>query len=513
MRPQHSTKAVNALVSIDTALATPLHRQIYDSLRGAIVDGRLRAQTRLPATRALADDLGISRNTVILAYDQLHAEGYLERRVRGGTYVARALPDRSLRVDRSRAATPVRLEAVSAQLPKRLLSRRGESLAGIPIPASVNTELPPRPFRPGVPALDQFPTAVWAKLCARHWRRAGARALAYGHSAGYRPLREAIAAYVSAARGVRCTSEEVVIVGGAQQALDIATRLLLDPGEAVWLEDPGYVGARAAFAAAGARIVAVPVDAEGLDVAEGERRAPEARMAFVSPSHQHPLGMVMSARRRAGILDWARRADAWILEDDYDSEIRYRGRPLMSLQGMDGDGRVIYVGTFSKTLFPALRLGYVVVPPRLVGPFATARLLADRHSSVAEQAVLADFIAEGHYARHLRRMRALYAERQRALLDAAAEHLDGLAEIHETNAGMNLIAWLPPGIDDVAVYRAALAAGVEAPPLSPFAQAPLERGGLFLNFSGYDAAALGAAAARLGVVLRAMLAAPDRRVG
>ena len=513
MRPQHSTRAVDALVSIDTSLATPLHRQIYDSLRGAIVDGRLRPRTRLPATRALADDLGVSRNTVILAYDQLGAEGYLERRVRGGTYVARTLPERSLRVDRARGATPVRLEAVGARLPERVLSLRGESLAGIPIPASVNTELPPRPFRPGVPALDVFPTATWAKLGARHWRRAGARALAYGHSAGYRPLREAIAEYVSAARGVRCTSDEIIIVGGAQQALDIATRLLLDPGDAVWLEDPGYVGARAAFAAAGARVVPVPVDGEGLDVAEGERRAPDARMAFVSPSHQHPLGMVMSAARRSALLRWARTADAWILEDDYDSEIRYRGRPLMSLQGLDTDGRVIYVGTFSKTLFPALRLGYVVVPPRLAAPFATARLLADRHSSVAEQAVLADFIGEGHYARHLRRMRGLYAERQRALLDAAAVHLEGLVEINETHAGMNVIAWLPPGVDDVAAYRAALAAGVEAPPLSPFSQAPLERGGLFLNFSGYDAAALAAGAARLATALRGVIEAAGRRAG
>lgn len=512
MRPQHSTKAVHALVSLDATAALPLHRQIYDALRDAIVAGRLRPRVRLPATRALADELGISRNTVILAYDQLGAEGYIERRARGGTYVSRALPDRSLHLNRSRA-TPARGSEQLPRLPARLLSARGEAIAAIPIPASVNTELPPRPFRPGVPALELFPTAVWAKLCARHWRRADARSLAYGHSAGYRPLREAIAGYVAAARGVRCTSEEVVVVGGAQQALDLATRLLLDPGDEVWLEDPGYVGARAAFSAAGARIVPVPVDAQGLDVAEGERRAPRARMAFVSPSHQHPLGMVMSADRRAALLRWARVADAWILEDDYDSEIRYHGRPLMSLQGLDTDGRVIYVGTFSKTLFPALRLGYVVAPARVAPLFATARLLADRHSSVAEQAVLADFIAEGHYARHLRRMRAQYAERQAALLAAGTTHLAGLVEMRATHAGMNVIAWLPAGVDDVAAYRAALAEGIEAPPLSPFAQAPLERGGLFLNFSGYDPAALTRAAVRLAAALRPLVAAAARRVG
>ena len=510
MRPHNSTNAVDTVVSIDGSAETPLHRQIYDGLREAIVSRRLRPGARLPATRMLAGSLSVSRNTVILAYDELSAEGYLERRARGGTFVALKLPDETMRPRRTGGHTRVEAELRS---PARVLSARGEAISGMVLPASVNTESAPRAFRPGVPALDAFPAELWGRLLARHWRSSSPRRLAYGHSAGYRPLREAIASYIAAARGVRCTADEILIVGGAQQALDIATRVLLDPGDAVWLEDPGYLGARAAFTAAGAQIVGVGVDDEGLDVAAGERLAPNARMAFVSPSHQHPLGATMGNARRLALLDWARRADAWIIEDDYDSEIRYRGRPLMSLQGLDRDGRVIYVGTFSKTLFPALRIGYVVVPPRLASVFATARLLSDRHSSIADQAVLAEFIVAGHYARHVRRMRGLYAERQDALLDEGQRSLAGLVEIKRTDAGMNAIAWLPPGIDDVAAYRAALAEGVEAPPLSPFAQAPLARGALILNFAGYDPMAIHSAATRLAVALRRLLALSGQRAG
>jgi GntR family transcriptional regulator/MocR family aminotransferase len=299
MRPQHSTRAIDTLVSIDANSQAPLHQQIYDGLRDAIVSGRLRAGARLPATRMLADSLAVSRNTVILAYDELSAEGYLDRRARGGTFVALTLPDQAMRLrggsGRSHGTNELRG-------PARVLSARGEIIAGMLLPASVNTESAPRAFRPGVPALDAFPAELWGRLVARHWRTSSPRSLAYGHSAGYRPLREAIASYIAVARGVRCTADEILIVGGAQQALDIATRLLLDPGDAVWLEDPGYVGARAAFMAAGARIVPVRVDASRPDVAEGERLAPEARMAFVSPSHKHPLGATMPNARREALL-------------------------------------------------------------------------------------------------------------------------------------------------------------------------------------------------------------------
>jgi GntR family transcriptional regulator / MocR family aminotransferase len=500
IRPRRSPDAANTLIDIDAGGAAPLHRQLYDGLRRAIVDGRLRLGARLPSTRTLADDLDVSRNTVSFAYDQLYAEGYLARRERGGTFVASALPDRVLSVGRQLADLPPRPSAT------RPLSRRGRVMTSLALPAGVNTTLAPRPFRPGVPALDAFPLSLWARLSARHWQRADRMSLAYGHSAGYAPLRTAIAEHLAVARGVRCAPEQVIIVGGAQQALDIAARLLLDPGEAVWLEDPGYLGARAAFAAAEARVVSVPVDGEGISVTAGMRLAPAARAAFVSPSHQHPLGVVMSAARRQALLDWARAADAWIFEDDYDSEIRYRGRPLASLQGLDADGRVLYLGTFSKALFPALRLGYVVVPPRLVEPFVTARLLADRHSSLVDQAVLTDFITDGHYARHVRRMRALYAERQSELIDAIHETMGDLG-VHPqpSDAGLNLLVWLPPGVSDRAVYEAAHQLGIEAPPLSPFSQSKLERGAMILNFAGYPVPVLRDAARRLAVAVRGVV--------
>lgn len=296
------------LIALEPASDIPLYEQLYHALRAAIVHGGLRGGARVPATRALAGDLGISRNTVSQAYDQLHAEGYLERRLRGGTFVARVLPDHLLR---PRRPDPRGLPPVQSAPAARPLSARGAALVSLTLPSSVNTTVPPRPFRPGVPALDAFPVALWARLTARHWRRMQhRRSLAYGHSAGLRALREAIARHLAAARGVRCSAEQVVIVGGSQQALDLATRLLLDPGDVVWLEDPGYPGARAAFIAAEARIVPVPVDEEGLVVSEGERLAPGARMVFVSPAHQHPLGAVMSVRRRLALLAWAQRADA-----------------------------------------------------------------------------------------------------------------------------------------------------------------------------------------------------------
>jgi len=505
IRLRRASDAIEPLVLLDPRSAAPLYRQLYEGLRQAIVAGRLRPGARLPAARALGTDLALSRNTVEQAYEQLHAEGYLDRHPRRGTFVSDTTPDDVLHARPvSREARRVVLSSRTADPARRVLSARGAAIADVALPAGVNTFAPPRPFRPGVPALDAFPMALWARLSARHWQRAGRRHLAYGHSAGHQPLREAIAQHVAAARGVRCTAEQVIIVGGSQQALALATRLLLDPGDTVWMEEPGYVGARAAFIASEAKIVPVPVDDEGLDVAAGERAAPDARMAFVTPSHQHPLGAAMSIPRRMALLAWARRADAWILEDDYDSEIRYEGRPLPAMQGLDDDGRVLYLGTFSKTVFPALRLGYVIVPPSLVDAFVTARLIVDRHSSVVEQAILADFIAEGHYARHVRRMRALYVERQSALLDALQPVAD-ILDVQPTRAGLNVLAWLPPGIDDRHVARAAELAGVEAPPLSPFAVRSLARGALILNFSGYDETALRLAAGRLALVTREVI--------
>jgi GntR family transcriptional regulator/MocR family aminotransferase len=461
---------------LDESSATPLFRQLYQALREAALSGQLAAGVRLPPTRALAAELGVSRNTVLNAYEQLLAEGYLVGRVGSGTYVAPDLPDALLEA----RARPAELR------PSRrggLLSRRGAVLAGVQRNVT-SRDGQQRPVRPGVPALDAFPRAEWMRLTRKHGRHLPWNLLDYGESAGYRPLRNAIAVHVRTARAVRCDADQVVIVSGTQQAVDLCARLLLDPGDAVWIEDPGHVGTRSALIGAGVRVIPVAVDAEGLDVEDGIRREPRARLCCVTPSHQYPLGATLSLPRRLALLEWARRADARIIEDDYDSEFRYTGRPLASLQGQDNDGRVIYVGTFSKALFPSLRLGYLVAPPDLVDAFVTARALADGHSPLLTQAVLTDFFTEGHFARHVRRMRAIYAERQDALLRAARRELGDKLQVAPSATGLHLVAWLRRGVDDRMASAAAAGCGVEAPPISAYRVRPSRRGGLLLGYGG-----------------------------
>jgi GntR family transcriptional regulator/MocR family aminotransferase len=350
-----------------------------------------------------------------------------------------------------------------------------------------------------VPALEEFPRALWARLTARRWRRPPV--LGYGDVSGFAPLREAIAQYVRAGRGARCTADQVIVVSGSQQGVDLAARVLLDPDDTVWMEDPGYAGARTALLASGARLEPVPVDGDGLVVDAGRARAPRARMAYVSPSHQFPMGVTMSAGRRLALLRWAAQAGAWVVEDDYDSEFRYDARPLACLQGMDEAGRVVYVGTFSKTLVPAIRLGYLVVPDSLIDAFRAARAAADRHSPTVDQAVLADFLAEGHFGRHVRRMRKLYAERQDALIEAIVA-AGWPAEEAPSAAGMHLVAWLADGMNDEEASERAAAAGVEAAPLSRYAARRPPRGGLLLGWAGYPPAAIREAADRLARAVR-----------
>ena len=486
--PRHRAPAPALLVSLDPAQPTPLYRQLYAALRRSILEGGLGPGTRLPSTRVIAFELGISRNTVVLAFDQLMAEGYLTGAPRSGTRVAAALP------------LPGRTRPTGTTRPSAGLSSRGRSLAGLRARTSAKGGTEPRPFRAGVPALDEFPRELWARLTARRWRRPPM--LGYGEIAGYGPLREAIAEYVRAGRGARCSPDQIIVVSGSQQGIDLAARLLLDPGDVVWMEEPGYAGARIALSAAGATLVPVTVDAEGLVVERGRMVAPRARMAYVSPSHQYPLGVTMSAPRRLDLLRWATEAGSWVLEDDYDSEFRYDARPLGCLQGMDDGGRVVYIGTFSKTMVPALRLGYLIVPEPLVDAFMAARAAADRHSPTLEQAVLADFVAEGHFARHVRRMRRLYAERQQVLVAAVREELRDRVEIAPSPAGMHLVAWLRPGEDDQQVSASALQAGVEASPLSWYAESRLERGGLVLGWAAYPPDQIRRAVAMLATVLR-----------
>jgi GntR family transcriptional regulator/MocR family aminotransferase len=481
-------------VALDRTSAAPLHRQLYDWLREVILSGQLAGGRRLPATRTLAAELGVSRNTVMSAFDQLLAEGYVEGKVGAGTYVSHVLPDEVLYAAASPRPTNGKSHA------GREISRRGHLMSDLPSTVARFPELPCA-FRAGLPALDRFPFDTWATLMTRRWRNPTADLLAPGHPAGYGPLREAVAGYLGVARAVRCHPDQVIITAGSQQALDLAARVLLDPGDSAWIEDPGYLGTRGALLNAGVRLVPVPVDDEGLDVGEGIARAPDARLVCVSPSCQFPLGMTMSLSRRLALLEWAAKAGSWVLEDDYNSEFRYANRPLAALQGIDTEERVIYIGTFSKVLFPSMRLGYLVVPPDLANAFIAMRSRIDMHPPTLEQVVLADFIAEGHFARHIRRMRALYAERQALLVEAAARELRGLLEVKAADAGMHLMGWLPSGADDQAASARALAYGVFAHPVSPLYIGPPGRPGLLLGYAAVNAQEIRQGARQLATAL------------
>ena len=480
------------LIALDRRTHVPLQRQVYASIRQTILDGQLAAGTRLPASRTLADDLGISRTTVVLAYESLRAEGYIIGRGSAGSFVA-SVRDEQPKTRQARHVGHVRRTGNPRDAALDTATQRAVALATA-ARGSPNVRASAVPFRTGEPALDLFPVRLWARLYGRRARRSTGALLGYGTDAGHRPLRTAIASYVSAARGARATADQVVLVRGTQQGVHLATSVLLQAGDVAWVEDPGYGAARTLLGTSGATIAPIPVDAEGIIVAEGIRRAPHARVAHVSPSHQFPLGHTMSLARRLMLLEWAGNSGAWVLEDDYDSEFRYVGAPIPSLQGLDTRERVIYLGTFSKTMFPALRLGYLIVPSALVDLFRATQALVDRIAPSLEHATLAEFIEDGHFTRHVRRMRAIYAERQDALLRGIRRELDGLADASPTETGMHLVVWLRDRATDAArVSRLARDAGIEAAPLSRYAvSAPLPPG-LLLGFAAVKPADMGPA--------------------
>ena len=466
-------------IAIDHRTKTPMYRQLYDWFRKAIIDGRLRPGQRVPSTRGLALELKISRIPVVNAYEQLLAEGYFETFVGAGTCVARSIPDDGPSPPGLKARRDI--QVIAEKVGTRRMSRCGLALTRIPAQSWLHNL---GAFRVSLPALDQFPIGAWSKLVARHSRKAPRSSMAYGGAMGYLPFREVIAEYLGTVRGVRCESSQILVTTGSQQGLQLCAQVLLDPKDRVWIEEPGYPGARQAFMTVGAQLIPVPVDDEGMKLAEIIRRGPNARAVYVTPSHQYPMGMTMSATRRMLLLNWAVRSGAWIIEDDYDSEYRFGSRPIASLQGLDTDARVIYVGTFSKVLFPALRLGYVVVPKDLAPVFAAAREAADIFSSTLYQAVLTDFIREGHFARHIRRMRMLYMKRRKTLVDSIRIQMGDMIEVIGAEAGMHLVALLPPGVDDVAVSSQAALRGISAIPLSICYAKPNARGGLILGYGG-----------------------------
>jgi GntR family transcriptional regulator/MocR family aminotransferase len=480
-----------AAAALDRSAPEPLFRQLYAQLKGAILDGRVKAAVRLPATRALCRQLQVSRQTVQAAYEQLMAEGYIEGAVGKGTFVSAALP----------AAAP-RTGPPAALL--RPLSARGAVLAdGM---ARVRPHAgPPRTFRSSMPGLDLFPFDLWRRIEARHWRHSTAMLGYHDGGAGHAGLRELLCAYLQSARGVQCGPEQIVITAGSQQALYLLAQLLLAPGDEVWIESPGYQGAVVPFEVAGARVRPVPVDAEGLDLAHAAVRYPAAKLVFATPSHQLPLGVTMSLRRRLALLQWASANRAWIVEDDYDSEYRYTGPPLASLQGLDRSGCVIYVGTLSKVMFPGLRLGYVVAPPELAPALARARAAVDRQGPLLAQAALADFIAQGHFARHIRRTREAYGERREALLEVLQARLGGALRFGPADAGLDLCVHFtqPFGEDEVA--RRARERGIELRTLGYYSnpQAGPECAvdpGLLLGFSAFTPQQIRAGVAALAPV-------------
>jgi GntR family transcriptional regulator/MocR family aminotransferase len=466
-----------------------LWRWLYEEVRGAILDRRLRRGARVPATRTLAQRYGVSRGTVVAAFEQLVAEGYLSSRVGDGTYVSLRLPEDF--------TTPRRLNLTTACARRSLrLSRLGLRL--MPPPQAETT--PPRPFRPE-PAIDAFPSELWTRIAARRLRRATRTLLADADPRGYRPLREAVADYLGSARGVRCSPDQVIIVSGIQHGLDLAMRIFVDPGEPVCLEDPCHPIVSAMFRTLQAKLVPVPVDEQGFDVNFGMHHCPRPRMVYITPAHQFPMGPMMPLNRRLALLKWARRSGSWIFEDDYDSEYRYTGRPVAALQGLDANQCVIFSGSFSKVLLPTLRLGYLVVPLNLVDKFAAARFLTDRHSSVLDQAVMCDFLTEGHFARHIRQMREVHGARLDALVRAIKAKLSGLIDLPSASAGISTVAWLGCGLRAQTVAKVAASNGLEVVPLSRFVLSAPRPEGLVLGFAPYDPRQIAEGVDRLACVV------------
>lgn len=468
----HITDILAAL-PLDRTAGAPLFRQLYEQVKAAILRGAITPGMQLPPTRALCELLSVSRQTVLNAYDQLTAEGYLSGSVGKGTFVSVDLP-----ITRARAKPPGAL--------LRPLSARGMAFHDAMGPTTYH-QGPLRAFRVGMPGIDLFPFDQWSRLEARRWRKPDHH-MGYGDPAGYGPLRELLCVYLKASRGVNCVPEQIIITSGSQQALFLLSTMLLAPGDAAWVESPGYRGASAPLEAGGARVFPVPVDGEGLDVAYGAAHCPQARLVYVTPSHQLPLGVTMSLQRRLALLAWAAANKAWVIEDDYDSEYRYTGPPLASLQGLDRADSTIYVGTLSKVLFPGLRLGYMVAPPALVDPLVRAKAVTDKHTAIVPQMVLADFIAGGHFARHIKRVREANGERRMALLHGLQGRLAEHLVCGPADTGLELCVHFRRKRSEAAVVEAGLANGIELRALSYYAnpragKACAVRPGLLLGFA------------------------------
>jgi GntR family transcriptional regulator / MocR family aminotransferase len=485
-----SNQLIHSLVSthLNRAADTSLQKQLYLGIRNAVLNGLLSPGDRLPSTRLLAIELGVSRVTVSEAYEELKAEGYLEGRVGNGTFVTGSLPNELMgavfgnKPARQKARQP-------SERGKMLASLHGSALKSVERAQHPESPQAQRLFRIDLPALEEFPIQIWTRLQAKNWRRHSREMMLSGDPAGYYPLRVAIADYVKAVRGVQCSPEQVIVTAGSQQAMRLAAQVLLDPGDKVWTENPSNLDVQSIFQSLGAQVSPIPVDDEGFNVAYAQAHYSQAQMVHVSPSYHYSAAVTMSLGRRLALLDWARTSRAWILEEDYDSEFRFMGRPLAALQGLDQHDCVLYVNTFNRAVYPGLRLGYLIVPPDLVEPFVIARNLGDRQAPMASQIVLTDFIAEGHLQRHIRRMRQLYGERQDVLLTAIRQELGEWLEPKIAQAGLYIRTTLKKRLRDHNVVTAGAKRGLVLAPLSPHYLEPSRTfpavQGLLLGFAAF----------------------------
>lgn len=492
--PRKKDEAPLAGIDLKPSGAVPLYIQIYTFFKDSILSKRLRNGQKLPGTRSLAAELGVSRNTVSLAFEQLIIEGYIEGRRGSGTYVSRNIPDHNFpnlsRTQSKFKASPPTLEDERLKGSLSLMSGDIERDNIIP-------------FQTGTPALFDFPMDIWNKISNSIIKNINPVYLGYGYSAGYGPLRTALAEYLRTYRAVKCEADQIIIVNGSQQALDLIAKILLTPKSVVWIEDPGYLGARAAITPTNAAIYPVPLDGEGMDINYAIKKYPKPDLIYTTPSHQYPLGCTMSISRRLKLLEWCQNNKVWILEDDYDSEYRYAGNPLPSLQGLSSGSGVIYTGTFSKVLFPGLRLGYIVLPsPKIVVLFKAAKAISDRQSAIIEQMITAEFIGEGHFTKHIRKMRILYKERQDFLVQEAKKELGDIIHIEGADAGMQLIAWLPEHYDDKEIQKRALTRNLVVRPLSELSMQFPAGPGLILGYTAFNKNEIRAGIKKLAEVFR-----------
>jgi GntR family transcriptional regulator/MocR family aminotransferase len=487
---QRAGAPVSLFAELDRDDGSPLYRRAYRRIREMILRGALLPGSRLPSTRSLAGDIAVSRNTVEAAFAHLEADGFITRRVGSGTFVAASLPGLLAGGERGPGRkTSKRPKATLLTRPSGndALSSRGRIMAVAGPSADADSDAT---FGVCRPSLDTFPLPLWNRLAARRGRRLGDTLLDECDAAGLGDLRSAIAEYLNAARGVRCSAGQVIVVTSTQQALDLIARVLIDAHDEIMVEEPCYAGATAAFRNAGARLVPVRVDEHGLDVEHGARISPTARLCYVTPSHQFPLGVTMTLARRLALLAWAERARAWIVEDDYDSEFRYTGHPLAALQGLDEHARVLYVGTFNKVMFPALRLAYLIVPLDLVDPFSNAREWLDGFTAAGMQAVMADFMRRGHFVQHIRRMRAIYHERRDALCAAVERHAGDRVRLGPADGGMHVVGWLPRRTDVTQLRRRVAQRDMYLRDVAVYYASRPPQPGVLLNFASATPAAI-----------------------